>query len=95
MGEIITHGPQVFQGYWKRPKETQKAFIDLDGKRFFRTGDLGYYDEEGYFFIVDRVKRMINASGFKVWPARGGKPDVPPPGYSGKLCDFHTPRASR
>ena len=69
VGEIVTHGPQVFQGYWKRPQETQKAFIELDGKRFFRTGDLGYIDEEGYFFIVDRVKRMINASGFKVWPA--------------------------
>ncbi|MGJ3255178.1 MAG: long-chain fatty acid--CoA ligase [Alcanivorax sp.] len=69
VGEILIHGPQVFQGYWKRPQETQKAFIELDGKRFFRTGDLGYYDDEGYFFIVDRVKRMINASGFKVWPA--------------------------
>ena len=45
------------------------AFTELDGKRFFRTGDLGYCDEEGYFFIVDRLKRMINASGFKVWPA--------------------------
>ena len=69
VGEIISHGPQIFQGYWNRPEETEKAFIELDGKRFFRTGDMGYYDEEGYFFIVDRVKRMINASGFKVWPA--------------------------
>ncbi|WP_336175074.1 long-chain fatty acid--CoA ligase [Alloalcanivorax xenomutans] len=69
VGEIISHGPQIFQGYWNRPEETEKAFIELDGKRFFRTGDRGYYDEEGYFFIVDRVKRMINASGFKVWPA--------------------------
>ena len=69
MGEIVSNGPQVFQGYWNRPEETKKAFIDLDGKRFFRTGDMGYYDEQGYFFIVDRVKRMINASGFKVWPA--------------------------
>ncbi|GAA5120139.1 long-chain fatty acid--CoA ligase [Alloalcanivorax gelatiniphagus] len=69
VGEIVSNGPQVFQGYWNRPEETKKAFIDLDGKRFFRTGDMGYYDEQGYFFIVDRVKRMINASGFKVWPA--------------------------
>jgi fatty-acyl-CoA synthase len=69
VGEIICRGPQIFQGYWNRPMETQKAFIELDGERFFRTGDMGYYDEEGYFFIVDRVKRMINASGFKVWPA--------------------------
>ncbi|MGH8674920.1 MAG: long-chain-fatty-acid--CoA ligase, partial [Burkholderiales bacterium] len=69
VGEIITHGPQVFRGYWKQPQATQAAFIEHDGKQFFRTGDLGYYDEEGYFFITDRLKRMINASGFKVWPA--------------------------
>src|SRR5690606_28456481 len=69
VGEIITHAPQVFQGYWNRPEETAAAFIEHDGKRFFRTGDLGYYDEDGYFFLVDRVKRMINASGFKVWPS--------------------------
>jgi len=68
VGEIIIHGPQVFQGYWNRPEETAEAFMELDGKRFFRTGDLGYYDEDGYFFLVDRVKRMINAAGFKVWP---------------------------
>jgi fatty-acyl-CoA synthase len=41
----------------------------LDGKRFFRSGDLGRVDEDGYFFLTDRLKRMINASGFKVWPA--------------------------
>ncbi len=69
VGEIITHGPQVFQGYWKQPKATAEAFLEHDGKQFFRTGDLGYFDEEGYFFITDRLKRMINASGFKVWPA--------------------------
>ena len=68
-GEIVIHGPQVFQGYWKRPDETAQAFFELDGKRFFRSGDLGRMDEEGYFFITDRLKRMINASGFKVWPA--------------------------
>ncbi|MGE5638865.1 MAG: long-chain fatty acid--CoA ligase [Clostridia bacterium] len=69
VGEIIVHGPQVFQGYWNQPGATRDVFIEHDGKRFFRTGDLGYYDEEGYFFITDRLKRMINASGFKVWPA--------------------------
>ncbi|MEN9671249.1 MAG: hypothetical protein RL018_1526 [Pseudomonadota bacterium] len=68
-GEIIMHGPQIFSGYWKRDDATQAAFIDIDGKRFFRSGDLGHIDEEGYFFITDRLKRMINASGFKVWPA--------------------------
>ena len=68
-GEIITHGPMVFSGYWKRPEATAAAFIEFDGKRFFRSGDLGRVDEDGYFFLTDRLKRMINASGFKVWPA--------------------------
>ena len=68
-GEIITSGPQVFTGYWNNPEATRAAFIQHDGKRFFRTGDLGRYDEDGYFFMVDRLKRMINASGLKVWPA--------------------------
>lgn len=68
-GEIVVHGPQVFQGYWRREDATEMAFITIDGKRFMRTGDLGYQDEEGYFFITDRLKRMINASGYKVWPA--------------------------
>ncbi|HYR36922.1 MAG TPA: long-chain-fatty-acid--CoA ligase [Burkholderiales bacterium] len=69
VGEIVVHGPQVFKGYWRQEQATREAFIEHDGKRFFRTGDLGYYDEDGYFFITDRLKRMINASGFKVWPA--------------------------
>jgi fatty-acyl-CoA synthase len=68
-GEIIMHGPMVFNGYWKRPEATQAAFIEFQGKRFFRSGDLGRMDEDGYFFLTDRLKRMINASGFKVWPA--------------------------
>lgn len=68
-GEIVIHGPMVFDGYWKRPEATAAAFVELAGKRFFRSGDLGRTDEDGYFFITDRLKRMINASGFKVWPA--------------------------
>jgi fatty-acyl-CoA synthase len=68
-GEIIIHGSQVMREYWRQPDATAEAFIEHDGKRFFRTGDLGYVDDDGYFFLVDRVKRMINASGFKVWPA--------------------------
>ncbi len=68
-GEIVVCGPQVFTGYWKRPEATEAVFFELEGKRFFRTGDLGRMDEDGYFFITDRLKRMINASGFKVWPA--------------------------
>jgi len=68
-GEIIVHGPPVMQGYWNQPEATAQAFIEREGKRFLRTGDLGRVDEDGYFFMVDRLKRMINASGFKVWPA--------------------------
>ncbi len=69
VGEIVTRGPQVFKGYWRQEAATRDAFVQIDGERFFRTGDLGYVDEDGYFFLVDRLKRMINASGFKVWPA--------------------------
>ncbi|MCO4088982.1 MAG: long-chain fatty acid--CoA ligase [Limnohabitans sp.] len=68
-GEIVISGPQVFKGYWKRPEATAAAFFERDGFRFFRSGDMGRVDEEGYFFMTDRLKRMINASGFKVWPA--------------------------
>jgi fatty-acyl-CoA synthase len=68
-GEIIIHGPMVFAGYWKRPEATDSAFIEFEGRKFFRSGDLGRMDEDGYFFLTDRLKRMINASGFKVWPA--------------------------
>ncbi|MBA3596053.1 MAG: long-chain fatty acid--CoA ligase [Methylibium sp.] len=71
VGEIVTHGPMVFTGYWRHPEATAEAFVRINGddKLFFRTGDLGRMDEEGYFFLTDRLKRMINASGFKVWPA--------------------------
>jgi fatty-acyl-CoA synthase len=69
VGEIVTHGPQVFRGYWNQPEMSARAFIEIDGKAFLRTGDLGYVDEDGYFFMVDRLKRMINAAGFKVWPS--------------------------
>ena len=69
VGEIVIPGPQVFQGYWRQPEATRATMVEIDGKSFLKSGDLGYADDDGYFFIVDRVKRMINASGFKVWPA--------------------------
>jgi len=65
-GELCIAGPQVMTGYWKQPGETESAFVG----RFFRTGDVGYMDEEGFIFIVDRIKDMINAAGFKVYPRR-------------------------
>ncbi len=69
IGEIVIHGPQVFRGYWRDEAKTRAAFIEIDGRQFLRTGDLGYRDDEGYFHFTDRLKRMINASGYKVWPA--------------------------
>jgi acyl-CoA synthetase (AMP-forming)/AMP-acid ligase II len=68
-GEIVAHGAQIMLGYWNHPKANAESFIVIDGKRFFRTGDLASMDEDGFVFMRDRLKRMINASGFKVWPA--------------------------
>lgn len=65
VGEISIRGPQVMQGYYNRPDETEKV-MTKDG--FFRTGDLGYMTEDGYFKIVDRKKDMILVSGFNVYP---------------------------
>lgn len=66
-GEICIRGPQVMKGYWNNPAETEKV---MDAEGFFHTGDIGYMDEDGYVFIVDRVKDMIIASGFKVFPRK-------------------------
>lgn len=63
-GEIALEGPMMFAGYWNRPDATAAAFCD--GR--FLTGDIGVMDERGWFYIVDRKKDMIVASGFKVWP---------------------------
>ncbi|WP_419340762.1 long-chain fatty acid--CoA ligase [Achromobacter sp. PD1] len=68
-GELVTRGAQVMLGYWNNPQADDEAFFMLDGQRYFRTGDLGRVDEEGYFYVTDRLKRMINVSGYKVWPA--------------------------
>lgn len=66
-GEICLKGPQVMKGYWNRPDETEKV---MDKEGYFHTGDVGYIDEDGYLFIVDRIKDMINASGMKVFPRK-------------------------
>ncbi|MBL8432726.1 MAG: long-chain-fatty-acid--CoA ligase [Dechloromonas sp.] len=65
IGEICIRGPQVMKGYWQRPEETAKVMY-ADG--FLRTGDMGYVDPLGFFFIVDRKKDMILVSGFNVYP---------------------------
>ena len=64
IGEIVTSGPQVVPGYWGKPEETQRA---IPGGAL-HTGDVGYMDEAGWFYIVDRKKDQINAGGYKVWP---------------------------
>lgn len=68
-GELVIHCPVQFDGYWKRPDATRATLIELDGKPFVRTGDIGHFDDDGFFYITDRLKRMINASGLKVWPS--------------------------
>jgi long-chain acyl-CoA synthetase len=64
VGELITKGPQVVAGYWEKPQETANAIR----KGYLYTGDVAKMDEEGWFYIVDRKKDMIIASGYKVWP---------------------------
>lgn len=69
VGELVACGAQLMRGYWQNEPANQTSFFELDGQTFFRTGDLASVDEEGYFFMRDRLKRMVNVSGFKVWPA--------------------------
>ena len=64
IGEIAIKGPQVMKGYWNRPEDTAATFTD----DWFLTGDLGYMDENGYFYVVDRKKDMIIAGGFNIYP---------------------------
>lgn len=64
VGEILLRGPQVTSGYWEREDATRETFFE----GYLRTGDVGYMNEEGWLFIVDRKKDMIIASGYKVWP---------------------------
>lgn len=68
VGEIVTRGPQVVPGYWNKPEETQNALRAPDGSVELKTGDVGYMDAEGWFYVVDRKKDQINAGGYKVWP---------------------------
>jgi long-chain acyl-CoA synthetase len=63
-GEICIRGPNIMLGYWNKPAETAEALR----AGWFHSGDVGYVDDDGYFFIVDRTKDMINSAGFKIWP---------------------------
>jgi long-chain acyl-CoA synthetase len=64
VGEIAVAGPTVITSYWQRPEENEAAFAGS----WFRTGDIGFMDDAGWFFVVDRKKDQINAGGYKVWP---------------------------
>ena len=64
IGELLIRGPQIIPAYWQKPEETEKSLREGE----LRTGDVGFFDEQGWFYLVDRAKDMIVASGFKVWP---------------------------
>jgi long-chain acyl-CoA synthetase len=64
LGEVMLRGPQVVPGYWNKPEETKNAFSG----GWLRTGDIGFMDDDGWLFIIDRKKDQINVSGYKVWP---------------------------
>ncbi len=67
-GEIAASGPQIMKGYWKRPDANEEVFIQIEGKRYFLTGDIGNIDKDGYITITDRKKDMIIVGGFNVYP---------------------------
>lgn len=66
-GELVIKGPQVMQGYWNKPEETRRMFMESDGERWLRTGDLARMDEEGYFYFYDRKRDMIKYKGLAVF----------------------------
>lgn len=66
-GELVVRGPQITQGYWNKADETRKMFMELDGQRWLRTGDLARMDEEGYFYFYDRKRDMIKYKGLAVF----------------------------
>ena len=67
VGELIVHGPNIMQGYWKRPQETKETFVELEGKKWLRTGDIVRMDEEGYFHFFDRKRDLIKFKGYSVF----------------------------
>ena len=69
-GELAIQGPQVMQGYWRRPDAAVTAFAEREDGRWLRTGDVATIDAEGYLAIVDRIKDMIAVGGFKVFPSQ-------------------------
>jgi len=67
-GELVVAGPNVMKGYAGLPDANAEAFTERDGKRWFHTGDIGYWDDEDFFYVVDRMKHTINTGGYNVYP---------------------------
>ncbi|MCF8085077.1 MAG: AMP-binding protein, partial [Deltaproteobacteria bacterium] len=67
-GEIAVSGPQVMLGYWNKPEANKEVFREIEGNRYFLTGDIGHFDEEGFVIITDRKKDMIIVGGFNAYP---------------------------
>lgn len=70
VGEVQIQGPNVISGYWKRPEANESSFITDDGGTWFRSGDMGYMDDDGFLFISDRMKDMIISGGENIYPAQ-------------------------
>jgi long-chain acyl-CoA synthetase len=68
VGEVVVSGPNVMKGYHNRPEANEEAFTEVDGKRWFHTEDLGYWDEDDFFYVIDREKHMIVTGGYNVYP---------------------------
>jgi long-chain acyl-CoA synthetase len=67
-GEIAVSGPQVMKGYWNKPDATSQVMREINGMRYFLTGDIGHMDDEGFFVVTDRKKDMVNVGGLKAYP---------------------------
>jgi len=68
VGELVINGPNVMKGYYGLPEANEQAFTEQNDTRWFHTGDLGYHDEDGFFYVVDREKHMIVTGGYNVYP---------------------------
>ena len=82
-GEILIAGDTLMTGYLNNPEETAKAFLEIDGKRYVRTGDYGYMDDDGFLYFVQRLKRIIKISGMSVYPREIEDSAMELPGITG------------
>ena len=69
-GELLINGPQVFDGYWQRPDETDQILVEIDGRTWLRTGDIVVVEDGGFVRLVDRIKEVIITGGFNVYPSQ-------------------------